>query len=210
MLKQVVFSLKSGGFLRDLSSKYGCGVSMIDCRSTGTHSMSMLLEVKGEKDQELIHELKQMNEVKRVYSTRSGPHKSLIMMILDTLPHCEAARDSGAFCVTCPLNPAKDEGWKLLVNDANGVRKISESLVEEGLSADVLEVSNAFHDELLTERQKQIMNMAYSSGYFEFPRRKDLTKLAEDMSIRPSTLSEILRRAESKIVKHYMQSIRSN
>jgi predicted DNA binding protein len=210
MLKQVVFSLTGTGFLKDLSAKYSCAVSMIDCRNTGAHSMSMLVEIKGEQDQELIRELRQLKEVKRVYATRSGPHKTLVMMVLDTLPHCEAARDSGAFCITCPLNPAKDDGWKLLVNDANGVRKISESLAEEGLEAEVLEVSNAFHDELLTERQKQIMNVAYYSGYFEFPRKKDLTKLAEDMSIRPSTLSEILRRAESKIVKHYMQSIRSS
>ena len=95
------------------------------------------------------------------------------------------------------------------MNDADALKNVGDSLAKRGISMTVKDVSHAFHDELLTDRQKEIMGIAYKSGYFEFPRKNDLTEIAAELSIRPSTLSEILRRAEAKIVKHYIETMQS-
>ena len=52
----------------------------------------------------------------------------------------------------------------------------------------------------LTKRQKEIILTAVAQGYFEFPRRISLTGLGELLGIRPSTVSEILRSAERRLV----------
>jgi predicted DNA binding protein len=57
------------------------------------------------------------------------------------------------------------------------------------------------HQVALTARQEEILGTAMAQGYFEFPRRISLTNLSELVGVRPSTLSEILRGAERRILE---------
>ena len=188
---------------------------MVDCRSFNDHSMSLLIEIEGERAKEMIHQLRQSKGIRRVFSAKGDSRKTLVMIVQDSTPYCVSAHESGAFCVTCPFrtengSSGKEGRWKLLLNDAEALTTVSNSLAQRGISMIVKDVSHAFHDELLTDRQKEIMGLAYREGYFEFPRKNDLTEIAAELSIRPSTLSEILRRAEAKIVKHYIETMQSS
>jgi len=53
----------------------------------------------------------------------------------------------------------------------------------------------------LTARQEEVLGKALVKGYFEFPRRISLTNLSELVGVRPSTLSEILRNAERRVLE---------
>jgi len=57
----------------------------------------------------------------------------------------------------------------------------------------------------LTARQEQVLGTALAQGYFEFPRRISLTGLSELVGVRPSTLSEILRGAERRVLESTIQ-----
>ena len=61
--------------------------------------------------------------------------------------------------------------------------------------------------ETLTERQKEIVVTAVARGYFEFPRKVSLTELSRLVGVRPSTLSEILRSAERRIMLNAVAGI---
>ncbi len=63
------------------------------------------------------------------------------------------------------------------------------------------EVGPLDHQVALTERQEQVLGKALEQGYFEFPRRISLTGLSELVGVRPSTLSEILRGAERRVLE---------
>ena len=52
----------------------------------------------------------------------------------------------------------------------------------------------------LKARQMEVVSTAVTQGYFEFPRRISLTGLSELVGVKPSTLSEILRSAERRIL----------
>jgi predicted DNA binding protein len=52
----------------------------------------------------------------------------------------------------------------------------------------------------LTERQKEIFELAVNEGYYDIPKRTDLTRLAKIMRISVATLQEHLKRAEAKII----------
>jgi len=58
---------------------------------------------------------------------------------------------------------------------------------------------------LLTERQAEALLFAVDEGYYDTPRRCTLTELAEAHGTAKSTMSEVLHRAEEKVVKRYVQ-----
>ncbi|MFB6132834.1 MAG: helix-turn-helix domain-containing protein [Halanaeroarchaeum sp.] len=59
-------------------------------------------------------------------------------------------------------------------------------------------------DQLLTERQRSLVERAYELGYYDTPRECTLTELAEDVGLAKSTCSETLHRAEGKIVGEFV------
>jgi len=54
---------------------------------------------------------------------------------------------------------------------------------------------------LLTERQQWLLDEAIERGYYDTPRRTTLVDLAEELDIAKSTCSEILHRAEERVLK---------
>jgi predicted DNA binding protein len=54
--------------------------------------------------------------------------------------------------------------------------------------------------ELLSEKQREVFNLAVSKGYYEVPKKLTLKELAEITGIRASTLQEHLSKAESKLL----------
>lgn len=57
---------------------------------------------------------------------------------------------------------------------------------------------------ILTDRQRECLDVALREGYFEVPRECTLAELAEAVGIDKSTASEILRRGESRILKRFL------
>lgn len=52
----------------------------------------------------------------------------------------------------------------------------------------------------LTEKQKRAFELAIENGYYNFPRKIDLEKLAKIMKVSISTYQEHLRKAEEKVI----------
>jgi predicted DNA binding protein len=52
----------------------------------------------------------------------------------------------------------------------------------------------------LSDKQKEALSIAVKEGYYEFPRKKELKKLAKQKKISFSTFREHLRKAENKII----------
>jgi len=59
---------------------------------------------------------------------------------------------------------------------------------------------------LLTQRQNEIINLAYQNGYFDIPRSISLSEFAKNLNISKSALSETLRRIFKKLANSYLNS----
>lgn len=58
---------------------------------------------------------------------------------------------------------------------------------------------------VLTENQERVFWLALKGGFFDYPRKIDTTELAEKLGIRPSTLSEIIRRGTRRLLEHHFE-----
>ena len=58
---------------------------------------------------------------------------------------------------------------------------------------------------ILTSKQASALKVAYNSGYYNIPRIKTALELSDQIGISRVTFQERLRRAEKRIVTHYLQ-----
>jgi len=58
-------------------------------------------------------------------------------------------------------------------------------------------------DQILTERQQDVVETALKSGYYDSPRSCTQEELADKLDMAKSTCSETLHRAEERIIKRY-------
>lgn len=84
----------------------------------------------------------------------------------------------------------------------DGVKK------EKGLTLEIQKIQKAPFADIhfprtmpnLTQKQKRAFELAIENGYYKFPRKSDLGKLAKIMGVSVSTCQEHLRKAEEKIL----------
>jgi predicted DNA binding protein len=58
---------------------------------------------------------------------------------------------------------------------------------------------------MLTQKQELAILYAYIMGYYQFPRRTSLKELAAKLDLSVSTLAELLRKAEAKVIEAFLR-----
>ncbi len=64
-------------------------------------------------------------------------------------------------------------------------------------------------DDLLTDRQRAVLDAALRAGYFEVPRACTLEELATELGVDKSTASGVLRRGERRVLQRVLSGARS-
>jgi predicted DNA binding protein len=60
----------------------------------------------------------------------------------------------------------------------------------------------------LTDRQPEVLETAYGTGYFEYPRGANASEVAGEPGIETSTLAEHLAAAQSKLLAELLEGRR--
>jgi len=107
--------------------------------------------------------------------------------------------------------PVKIQNGTATVDVAGAHDRLSElgtQFAELGLDFEVEYIQERLHqDQLLTDRQQELIQLAVSMGYYDTPRECTLTELADEMDIAKSTCSETLHRAEEVIIKQFVEDL---
>jgi predicted DNA binding protein len=119
---------------------------------------------------------------------------------------CEVLIKSKAFMVF-PVDIRKGRmKWLLITDNNRTVGKISDELEKFGCDIKIERVTALGEKGILTKRQEEIIRVAFSSGYFDYPKRMGSSKLANKLGISVSTLSEVMRAAQRRIFAEYLRS----
>ncbi|MFC6725251.1 helix-turn-helix domain-containing protein, partial [Halobium palmae] len=60
--------------------------------------------------------------------------------------------------------------------------------------------SGIFHDDGLSERQREVFELARKRGYYTWPREVSASDLADELALSKATVLEHLRKAEAKLL----------
>lgn len=103
------------------------------------------------------------------------------------------------------------DGWEIEVrfpsNDAAGA--FQQHLAEQGVPHTlerVYQLADASREvnDRLTPRQHEALVVAYRTGYFDEPRKTDLSELADRLDISPSSASGRLRRGHAALIEEHL------
>jgi predicted DNA binding protein len=105
--------------------------------------------------------------------------------------------------------PVLVKGGKIKMEALTNRSKVDDFLTklkERNIKAKIERIGYYYQSTLLTQRQNQILNIAYKNGYFDIPRKTSLTDFAKDLKISKSALSEDLRRIFKRLAENYIKS----
>lgn len=95
-----------------------------------------------------------------------------------------------------------------LVGGRDRLSEFGRQLDNIGIEYDVESVTRRRHtDQVLTDTQQELIFAAIELGYYDTPRECTLTELADHVGIAKSTCSETLQRAESRLIKRFIDKI---
>jgi predicted DNA binding protein len=92
------------------------------------------------------------------------------------------------------------------ITSRSKVDRFLAQLKKKGIIAKIERIGYYYKSTLLTQRQNEIVNLAYQRGFFNIPRTVSLTKFANELNISKSALSETLRRIFKKLASNYINS----
>ncbi|MCL4356119.1 MAG: helix-turn-helix domain-containing protein [Nitrososphaerota archaeon] len=205
MLRQITIQVRTENKLQDVAKANGVKLSVVDCKPFNRTGMSLLLELKGNPKsvRSAVAEIRKAEGVRQAVEGEMEGDSVPLLVVLSRPAICRASNDAAIVCLECPLNSeSQPASWKLIVRKTSDFRQVLSSLEKEGVEAKIEDVAPLERKATLTDRQKEIMSTAVAKGYFEFPRRISLTGLSEMVGVKPSTLSEILRSAERRIMSN--------
>ena len=204
MLRQISLQVRTANGFREAAREHGVKVGVVDCKAFNKTGMSLLLELKGEPQgiRGAVAAIRRSKGVREAVEGEPTGDSTPLMLILDRPGICRASSDAAMVCLQCPFD-SEDEvaTWRFIVRRSSDLREVLAKLGREGIVARIEDVAPLERRATLTGRQKEIMAAAVAQGYFEFPRRTSLTELSRMVGVKPSTLSEILRSAERRIME---------
>ncbi|MBD3171802.1 hypothetical protein GF326_04965 [Candidatus Bathyarchaeota archaeon] len=182
-----------------------------------------LVEIKCTSQESYIAAQKTMSDVSKVLDKRLEgesryilskcfcTHKNSVELILDDLD-------------ILPLYPMMNkQGWeyyRIIVFGPEDFKTMLERLEAHGYHVEVLSktwfsgslgkglvsLDTLFNG--ITEKQAETLLRLYTDGYYESPRRKNLTEIAEEAGVPRSTLQDHLRRVEEHLVHNVIPFMR--
>lgn len=167
-----------------------------------------LAEVTADDPRQIIRDIDDAEDVTSVDTLKYSDGEGLVQfettMPLLLLP----ARDSGV-PLEMPFSIQNGTATWEVTAPSERLSELGTQLESFGISFTVDYVQQRLNEEqLLTDKQRQIVQTALEEGYYDTPRNCSLTELAGSLDIAKSTASETLHRAEEKIIKHHAKQFR--
>ena len=184
---------------------YSASVEILDSKmsSKGTLQHRIAVQGKPELAGELVEKIRRDRDVLNLEVIKSGSGHVYGAATSDRCTGCCVVARSNCFLASVSVGSRGMAKWSVL-GTGDSFRELTAALERKKIPFEV-ELKKTLEDkELLTARQEQILVIAFERGYFDFPKKLGLVELAGMTGIRTSTLAEILRRGQKKILGEYL------
>jgi predicted DNA binding protein len=205
MLEAIIRCPQPHSWIDQAVGKYSASVEILDSKMSSKGTMQHLfdIQVKPESAEELVATIRKDRDVLSLEVIRSGSGHVYGAATSARCTVCREVARSNCFLASVSVESKGQARWTVL-GAGDSFRQLTGALERKKIPFEVKLKKTLEDKELLTARQEQILAIAFERGYFDFPKKLGLTELAELTGIRTSTLAEILRRGQKKILGEYL------
>lgn len=166
------------------------------------------IEILGDDPESVCDEIREYDSVTDLTVFETEPRMSRVQ-IETTVPLLLTSLQDSGVPVEMPFEVRNGEMTLETTIPQQTLSDLGETLERFGIQYTVERIQQDVEfDSLLTERQQWILDEAIERGYYDTPRRITLVDLAEELGIAKSTCSDILHRAEERVLKDYQSDER--
>ncbi len=212
-MMEAVLSLKiPQNWMSEIPQKHPVTIRVIDRVPYSEKGVKDLVEIAGPEDvmKEVLDDIRKNPLVAKVETTVTERGKVIGAITTARCEICRILTDSDVFLISAESKGSGKVDWTLVVSDKSVLKNIFDHLKAKGVESDLVKLTKIDDKESLTERQDKITHVAFERGYFDYPKRISLRELARMFDVSPSTLSEILRKGQRKIVLDYFKKQRQS
>jgi predicted DNA binding protein len=209
-MREIVLQLKAPeSWVSEVTSKHPSTIRILDCKpGESKDGIRQLVEVTADPKtlDRVIEDVRGSPLVKEAYIVETKRGKVVGSLLTESVL-CGMLMSSNAFCRSCLFHSkSKPDGsveWTLALTGREALTDLLDKLKKEKVEVKIVRLSSVADVETLTAHQRAIVQTALEGGYFDYPRRISLRQLAKTAGVSSATVSEVLRRAEKKILSTY-------
>lgn len=205
-LAELTLSIPEAAWVGDLTRQYpDATVRVLAAIPDGETGVGLAEISAGDLDA-VLTDLGGYEDLLAVEVLRRGDGQALVQFETTSPLLLQPVRDSGV-PLEMPFEIGAGEAVWEVTAPRDRLSALGDRLGELGIAFRVDAVRDRPTDEqLLTDRQRRLLEAGIEAGYYDTPRACTLTELADRVGIAKSTASETLHRAEEKVVKQYAET----
>ena len=187
--------------LKKLSSIGLKSLKVVDIRSARTGAVKHLIEL----------DRKQINKIPKELQSATPrgrrEDKPPLWFESEGCEVCNTILSHDAFLISGKSMEEYRIMYSFIVPTLEAYTSIVSELEEKGHKVNVLKMGG-FEPKsgILTQKQEKVFWLALKGGFFDYPRQIGMEELSSKLGIRPSTLSEILRRGTRRLLEQYFEN----
>ena len=175
-------------------------LKVTDIRSSRSGSIKHLIELEHEQVKKIS------KNFKIIMPRGKAESKPSIWFDSEGCEVCNCILSRDAFLISGKSMEEHIIKYSFIVPTFDSYKSIVSALENSGHKVKVLKIGSFKPKKgILTEKQEKIFWLALKGGFFDYPRKIGTQELSAKLGIRPSTLSEILRRGTRRLLKNYFE-----
>jgi predicted DNA binding protein len=154
-----------------------------------------------------LHEILAHPDIVKIATISEEENKIIGSVVARPWMTCATIIRSDCYLEEVIISP-KGVDWTILTTNEETLSELINNLERIGSDVRLIGKHETDSSTLLTGRQELVLKKAFELGYYDYPSRINARELSDILKIAPSTLSEILRRSEHKLVNYYLKKMK--
>ncbi len=191
-------------WMSEVTERFGLRLRIVDRKPYGEHGVQDLVEIElGDENPEEVLAAVRANGFVAKASLQASEKGRALADVSTRCMACRTLASSNCFLVRANTRPDGLLEWELVAEDRPQVSALIQRLEKVGCDVTLGHLKEVEDDEALTRRQEEILRVAFERGYFDYPKRVNIRDLAAAFHVSISTISEILRKGQTKVFAAY-------
>lgn len=190
---------------RELIRKYHADISMLDCHEREEGGCKNLVDIKADAEHLalVLEDMEANPTVSDIDLDQVGPGTLRGAVTSNVCLGCCTLVSSETFLVGVKMDEEGIILQRIITKDREMVRQSIAKLEALGHTVTLEKLTTLKVDMYMTGYQEDVLMIAYERGYFDSPRRTDLKELSALFGVSIATMSEIIRKAQRKVLAEH-------